>query len=62
MTLQLLFSCNRTLPSGMACRGALPTRTVIPHTAGIVAKEAGWTIGQYGDTCPSCTIRLKEPS
>lgn len=61
MTLQFTFSCDGTLPSGMPCRGALPTRTTDRFIAKLVATESNWSVEYYGDFCPSCT-RAKEAS
>lgn len=60
MTARIVLSCDATLPSGMPCRGALPTRTMLPSTAEVQAREAGWTLGIFGDVCPSCTRRGAE--
>lgn len=60
MTLQLTLSCNGTWDDGkMPCRATLPTRTVLPATAGLVATESGWHIGAYGDLCPAHVRRLQ---
>lgn len=58
MTARIVLSCDGAR-HGMACRGALPTRTVDADGARGEGRRKGWLCGPP-DLCPACARPQRE--
>jgi hypothetical protein len=59
VTAHISISCDGTLPSGMPCRGKLPTREFTFPAARHAARTKDWSTSAVEDLdwCPACTRR-----